>query len=60
MAETIRRVGILFSKSRAAKIYDASNRGTLYIKWRELEFSLLLPVSSALKCVPQFVAIRDV
>jgi hypothetical protein len=22
------------------KIYDASNRGTLDVKWRELEFSL--------------------
>jgi hypothetical protein len=32
--------------------------GTLDVKWQELEFSLLL--SSALKCVPQIVAIRGV
>jgi hypothetical protein len=51
-------VGILNSKSRAAKRYDASNRGTLDVKWRELEFSLL--PSSALKCVPEIVAIRGV
>jgi hypothetical protein len=31
--------------------YDASNRGALDVKWRELEFSLL--PSSALKCVPR-------
>jgi hypothetical protein len=47
----MRRVGILYSKSRAAKRYDASNRGTLDVKWRELVFSLL--PSSALKCVPR-------
>jgi hypothetical protein len=52
------RVGILYSKSRATKRYDALNRGTLDVKWRELEFSLL--PSSALKCVPRIVAIRGV
>jgi hypothetical protein len=48
-----RRYYILFSKSHAAKRYDASNRGTLDVKWQELEFSLLL--SSALKCVLRIV-----
>jgi hypothetical protein len=52
------RIGILYSKSRAAKRYDASNRGTLDVKWRELELSLL--PSSVLKCVPRIVAIRGV
>jgi hypothetical protein len=41
----------LYSKSRAAKRHDASNREALDVKWRELEFSLL--PSSALKCVPR-------
>jgi hypothetical protein len=33
-----------------SKIYDATNRGVLDVKWWELEFSLL--PSSVLKCVP--------
>jgi hypothetical protein len=45
------RVGNLYSKSRTATRYEASNRGALNVKWRELEFSLL--PSSALKCVPR-------
>jgi hypothetical protein len=49
---------ILYSKSRAAKRYDASNMGTLDVKWRELEFSNLL--SSPLKCVLRIVSIRGV
>jgi hypothetical protein len=28
--------------SRASKIYDASNRGPLDVKWRVLDFSVLL------------------
>jgi hypothetical protein len=39
----------LNQESCASKIYDATNRGALDVKWRELEFSLL--PSSALKCV---------
>jgi hypothetical protein len=53
-----RTVGILYSKSRAAKRYEALNRGALDVKWRELEFRLLL--NSALKYVPQTVAIHGV
>jgi hypothetical protein len=48
----------VYSKSRAAKRYDASNRETLDLKWLDLENSLLL--SSALKYVPQIMAIRGV
>jgi hypothetical protein len=48
---TIHRVGNLYSKSRAAKRHDASNRGALNVKWWELEFSLL--PSSTLKSLPR-------
>jgi hypothetical protein len=36
-------------KSRIKKIYDTTNKETVDVKWRELDFSLLL--SSALKCM---------
>jgi hypothetical protein len=45
----LRRVSVLHFESRASKIYDSSNRGPLEVKWRELEFTLLL--NSALKFV---------
>jgi hypothetical protein len=47
-------VPILYSKSRAAKRYDAANKGTLGVKWRGgggLDFSLM--PHSALKCAPR-------
>jgi hypothetical protein len=53
-----RHVGILYSKGRAAKIYDTSNRGILDVKWRGLDFSLM--PHSALKCGPRIVAISGV
>jgi hypothetical protein len=39
---------VLHLESRASKIYDVTNRGTVYVKWRILEFAHL--VSSAVKC----------
>jgi hypothetical protein len=52
--------GIIHSESRASKRYNASNRVTYDVKWRELDFTRLL--NSVLKCVPvlQIVAIRNV
>jgi hypothetical protein len=40
-------VSVLHLYSRVSKKYDASNRGPLDVKWRRLDFSLLL--NSALK-----------
>jgi hypothetical protein len=45
------RVSVLHMKSCASKRNDASNRGSLDVKWWELDFTHLL--SSALKCIPR-------
>jgi hypothetical protein len=45
--KTIRCVYVLHLESRAAKIYDVTNRGTVDVKWRVLEFGHL--PSSAVK-----------
>jgi hypothetical protein len=39
-------------------MYDATNKGTVYVKWRELDFTPLL--TSALKYVLRTMAIRGV
>jgi hypothetical protein len=41
-------VSVLHLESHASKIYDVTNRGTVDVKWRVLEFGQLL--SSAVKC----------
>jgi hypothetical protein len=53
-----RTVTVLHLESRASKIYDSTNKETADVKWRELDFSLLL--SSALTCTPRIVAIRGI
>jgi hypothetical protein len=44
---SIRRVCILHLESRSSKIYDATNRRPVHVKWQVLKFSRLL--SSAFK-----------
>jgi hypothetical protein len=38
----LRRISVLYFKSRASKINDSSNRGPLEVKWRGLDSTLLL------------------
>jgi hypothetical protein len=49
LGQKIRLESDLHLESRVSKMYDATNRGTFDVKWRELDFTHLL--SSSLKCV---------
>jgi hypothetical protein len=50
---TIRRVSVLHLESRASTIYDATNKGTVDVKWRVLEFAHLLSSAGKSRGLPQ-------
>jgi hypothetical protein len=52
---TIYHISFVHLESRASKIYDTTNRGTVDVKWQELDFTHLL--SSTFKCVLRIVEI---